>query len=65
MMTGANGEVRYAMTNPFGFYRFTDVQAGATYSFALEHKRFEFEPQIITINEETGNLNFTGQALNQ
>jgi hypothetical protein len=61
MMTGANGEVRYAMTNPFGFYRFTDVQAGATYSFVLEHKAFVFAPQTVTINEGTADLNFTAQ----
>jgi hypothetical protein len=61
MMTNANGETRFALTNPFGFYRFTDVQAGATYSFALEHKRFEFAPQNVTINEGTADLNFTAQ----
>jgi len=50
--------VRYATTNPFGFYRFTEVSAGATYILTAAHKRFGFATQIVSVNEERGDINF-------
>jgi hypothetical protein len=62
VMTDAGGNVRYAMTNPLGFYRFADVRSGETYVLSPSHKRFVFTPQIVFVGEELGNLNFTAQA---
>jgi len=58
VMTDANGDVRYATTNPFGYYRFTEVAAGATYILTAAHKRFGTASQIVSVDEERGDINF-------
>lgn len=59
VMTDANGNLRYAMTNPFGFYSFADVSAGETYVLTAIHKRYEFAAQIVSVTEERDDINFT------
>lgn len=58
-LTDPSGNVRYARSNMFGFYRFYDVSAGNTYLVNVSHKRFSFAPQAVLVNEELNNLNFT------
>lgn len=48
----ANGEMRTALTNPFGFYRFYGVSVGETYNFRVQHKSYQFTPQSVTVTEE-------------
>ena len=62
-ITDANGATRYAITNSFGYYRFADVPAGETYIISVSHKRYRFadNPQVLTVTEEFGELNFTAQ----
>ncbi len=57
-MTDASGNTRYAMTNPFGFYRFNDVSAGATYVLTAQRKGFEFAPRVVLVSEDLNELNF-------
>ena len=57
-LTDDDGNVRYAVTNPFGRYRFTDVAAGESYVIDVKSKRLRFAPQVMVINEETNALNF-------
>jgi CSLREA domain-containing protein len=58
-MTDVAGATRSARTNPFGYYHFTDVQAGATYVFSVSSKQYSFSPQVVTVYEEMTDLNFT------
>lgn len=58
-LTNQNGETRTAVTNAFGYYRFPDVEVGLTYTFNVLTKRYQFQPQVVTITEENENLNFT------
>ncbi|MDQ4120665.1 MAG: carboxypeptidase-like regulatory domain-containing protein [Acidobacteriota bacterium] len=60
-LTNQNGETKTALTNSFGYYRFGDVQAGGTYVLNVSSKRYNFSPQVITINEEMSDLNFIAQ----
>lgn len=60
-MVDAGGASRYARTNPFGYYRFTNVSAGATYIFHAERKNLVFAPQAVSVSEAVANLNFTAQ----
>jgi CSLREA domain-containing protein len=62
-MTGADGTVRRATTNAFGYYRFADVAAGETYVFNVKAKTrgIEFGTQVLTVSEDINDLNFTGQ----
>jgi hypothetical protein len=58
-LTDSSGETRTALTNSFGYYRFADVVAGGTYIFNVSHKRYEFAPQVLHINEERSDVNFS------
>jgi CubicO group peptidase (beta-lactamase class C family) len=60
-ITSADGETRITLTNPFGYYRFIPVAAGATYTFTITHKRHTFAPQALPVMGEMNDVNFTGQ----
>jgi hypothetical protein len=60
-LTGQNGAARTARTNSFGYYRFDDIAAGQTSVFSVSHKRYQFAPRVVTINEELGNFDFAAQ----
>lgn len=47
-MTDQGGNVRTAMTNPFGYYRFLNVTANQAYTVAARHKWFEIPPRQIS-----------------
>ena len=53
------GGVKYAVTNPFGYYRFDQAEAIVTYTLNVKHKSYSFTPQVHFINSERTNLNFT------
>jgi hypothetical protein len=57
----ADGTVRYAATNSFGYYRFADVPAGQSATLEVRSKRYGFAPQVININQEMTDLNFIAQ----
>lgn len=59
MFTNAQGVTRIALTNPFGYYRFTGVTAGDTYTFTVTHKRYQFSPRVYNVSEQTMEINFT------
>ncbi|MGI8638447.1 MAG: reprolysin-like metallopeptidase [Pyrinomonadaceae bacterium] len=58
-LTDQNGTVRTVRTNPFGYYRFDEVEAGQTYIFNVSHKRYVFSPRVVSISENLGEFNFT------
>ncbi len=58
-LTDANGQIRYALTNQSGYFRFRDVLLRDAYLFNATSKRFKFSPQILTLSDETDVLNFT------
>lgn len=63
-MTDAQGITRNARTSAFGYYRFEDVQTGATYVMNVQSKRYQFQPRSVTVNEEIGNVDFVAQPQN-
>jgi uncharacterized delta-60 repeat protein len=44
------GEIKYAKTNPFGYYRFIDLEVGRSYVLSVSSKRFTFANQSRLIN---------------
>lgn len=60
-LTGPDGNIRYATTNGFGYYRFSAVAAGETYIITASHKQYDFSPpsQVITVGDDTVDVNFT------
>jgi len=54
-----NADIRYAQTNPFGYYRFVNLTPGTTYTLTITHKFYLFtSPQFFTADQNRGDLNF-------
>ncbi len=60
-LTDAQGQKRTVSTNSFGYYNFNNVEVGQTYILSVSAKRFQFQPQVITISEEAVGLNFVAR----
>jgi hypothetical protein len=56
--TDQNGVVRTVRTNPFGYYRFTDVAAGQTYVLGVRHKQYTFSPRVVSVSEDLSGFDF-------
>ncbi len=57
-ITDQSGNSRQVATNPFGYFRFADVQAGQTYIVSASARQYIFASQLVTVNETLTNLNF-------
>jgi hypothetical protein len=59
-LTDAEGNMRVAMPNAFGYYRFLDVAAGETYILSIRSKSHQFaEPtRVITVTEDLTGADF-------
>jgi hypothetical protein len=53
-LTNSRGEIRTVMTGTFGYYRFSEVEANATYTVSVASKRFVFgnSAQVINVSDE-------------
>lgn len=60
-MTDSNNNTRWAFTSPFGYYNFDNVLTGGTYTFSVLKKGFSFTPQVVQVNDNISNLNFTAE----
>ncbi len=60
-ITDQSGSTRTATTNPFGYFRFADVQAGETYIISVSAKRYHFAPQVLNVTEDLTDLSFMAQ----
>ncbi len=60
-LTKPNGEIQTTRTNSFGYYSFKDVVVGQTYIINVYSKRYQFNPQVVSLTEDLGGLNFTAQ----
>ncbi|MEP6923318.1 MAG: choice-of-anchor Q domain-containing protein [Pyrinomonadaceae bacterium] len=60
LLTDANGVIKYASTNPFGYFRFAEVATAQTYTLNVRHKRYQFsnETQVVFVGDEISNLIF-------
>jgi hypothetical protein len=57
----SSGNIHTALSNPFGYYSFEDVEVGTTYVFNVSAKGYSFNPQVVEVNENMNDLNFTAQ----
>lgn len=58
-LTGENGSTRTTRSSSFGSFRFSEVEAGQIYIVGVSSKRYQFTPQVISVNEEITELNLT------
>jgi len=59
ILTDQDGNSRTARTTSFGYFRFNEVEVGQTYVINVSSKRWQFKPQVISVNEEITELNLT------
>jgi hypothetical protein len=57
-MTSSSGITHRTVTNPFGYYSFTDIPAGAAYTMNVEHKLYTFSPRVLSVSDAVDNLDF-------
>ncbi len=60
-MTDSVGNVRYARTNPFGYYRFSGIATGQSYTIAVRAKQFVFTSRTISVWEDLTNIDFVAE----
>lgn len=60
-LTDQTGQVKTALTSPFGYYQFTDISTGETYSVSVSSKGNTFsEPvRIVSVSDAVDDMNFT------
>lgn len=54
------GETRYAITSPFGYYSFDNLEAGRLYFVSVASKQYSFSESVraFTLNDNLSNLDF-------
>jgi DNA/RNA endonuclease G (NUC1) len=52
------GNVRTAITSPFGYYRFDGIQAGQSYVASVAARGHTFQPQIINVGDSVTDVDF-------
>lgn len=59
-ITDAGGNSRTVLTNPRGYYRFTEVAAGETYIITVSAKRYTFQnpAQVLNVVDQLNDVNF-------
>ncbi len=63
-LTGSDGSPRIARTNPFGYYRFNQVDAGENYVLSISSKSYTFTPStlVLSIAEDLTNIDFVSES---
>jgi hypothetical protein len=65
-LTSADGNVVVRRTNPFGYYRFSDIPVGETYVLRVKDKTYKFaeKSRVLFIAGDDFGINFTATGLN-
>jgi hypothetical protein len=58
VLTDSDGVTRTALTNPFGYFVFTDVPVGETYVAGVRHRRYRFESRTVSLDDNFTDLDF-------
>lgn len=61
-LTDSIGNSRTILTKKMGAFRFDDVNAGEIYVITIASRRYTFQPQVISVNENLTEVNFTAQG---
>ena len=62
VVTMVEGNNRYtATTSTFGYYSFSNVPSGFSYTIGVSSRKYHFTPVTMTISNDVTNLNFVGQ----
>lgn len=58
-LTDEQGNERKTRTNSFGYFSFDDIAAGQTYIVQVRARRYQFAPQVISVNDNLTGLVFS------
>ena len=58
VLTDSHGMARTALTNPFGYFAFTEVPIGEVYIAGVRHKSYQFEPRALNLIDNFADLDF-------
>ncbi len=64
VMTDSSGQSQYALTNPFGYFRFFDVPTGATYTFGVKSRGYQSTTVTLLVTQEVTDLEIAVQETN-
>jgi hypothetical protein len=53
------GHAMTAISNAFGYYRFSEVQSGGTYIMNATARGYTFTPRVMSVNDELTDVNLT------
>lgn len=59
------GEVRTVISNPFGYYRFDDVEVGEVYVIEVISKSYTFPSRTVMVSEDMSDVDFTAASNKQ
>ncbi|HEX8289697.1 MAG TPA: carboxypeptidase-like regulatory domain-containing protein [Pyrinomonadaceae bacterium] len=57
-LTLASGETLNTMTNSFGYYKFTNIEAGQSVIVSVTSKRYRYSPKVLNVGEDLANSDF-------
>jgi CSLREA domain-containing protein len=57
-ITDQHGQSRSVKTGTFGMFKFDDLDSGKTYIIAVLSKRYQFQSQVIELNDNISDLTF-------
>jgi hypothetical protein len=57
-LTNSKGLSRITSTSAFGYYQFSDVATGQTYTISVRSKRYLFQSRTVELNAELANVDF-------
>ena len=60
-LTDTTGQSRIAITNGLGYYQFTGLQLGETYTVRTSAKRHRFQVITVSVSGEAVNLDIIAQ----
>ena len=58
ILTDQNGVSRRIRTSSFGYYYFDELEVGQNYTIIVSHKRYQFTPRVISVNEDLSGIDF-------
>lgn len=61
-LANAAGQTVTARTSSFGYFRFDEIQAGETYVVSINSRRYVFQPQVLSVEDEIAELALIVQA---
>jgi uncharacterized delta-60 repeat protein len=63
-LTDSNGIARTVRTNSFGYYRFNEIESGQTVVIAVRSKRYQYQSQVVSVNENLSDIDFVPISVN-